>query len=108
MTDMSLTPAATRPRRLLRARGRRVAAGLAVVVTVVAGASALHTVEASAAPAPGSFSTSFEATDPAAVATTVENRSDGTPMRHGIEASSNRLPGSVIDPSTPISASAEN
>ncbi|HEY8302687.1 MAG TPA: GH92 family glycosyl hydrolase [Jatrophihabitans sp.] len=56
-----------------------------------------------AAATPGSFSTSFEATDPAAVSTTVENG-----LRHGISASSNRLPGSVIDASTPIQASAEN
>jgi predicted alpha-1,2-mannosidase len=63
---------------------------------------------AAAAPPPGSFSTSFEAGDPAAVASTVEVGSDGRPVQRGVVGASKHLPGSVIDSSTPITASAEN
>ena len=63
---------------------------------------------ADAAPASGSFSTSFESGDPAAVANTVEVGADGTPVRSGVIGASRHLPGSVVDATTAVSASAEN
>ncbi|MCW2597351.1 MAG: putative secreted binding protein, partial [Jatrophihabitans sp.] len=81
-------------------------AGSAVVLSVAAAAAVAPPV--GAAPAPGSFATSFEATDPAALASTVEIGSNGQPVQHGVVGATKHLPGSVVDSTTPITASAEN
>jgi predicted alpha-1,2-mannosidase len=88
---------------------RPVGALLASAAVVLAGAAAVVLAPAVAAtPAPGSYSTSFESGDSAALSSTVEMGTDGTPIQSGVIGSSKHLPGSVIDSDTPITASAEN
>jgi predicted alpha-1,2-mannosidase len=92
------------PRRL----GLRGLAALVVGGAVVLSVAAAVAPTAGAAPAPGSFVTSFEAGDPAALASTVEVGADGKPVQHGVVGATKHLPGSVVDSTTPITASAEN
>ncbi|GAB2476822.1 GH92 family glycosyl hydrolase [Jatrophihabitans fulvus] len=89
-----------------RTPARGFLAAFTGAAVAVSGAAAI-TAPAAAAPAAGSWSTSFEAGDPAALTSTVEKRG-GREWRDGVRASSNHLPGSVVDSDTPITASAEN
>jgi predicted alpha-1,2-mannosidase len=87
-----------------------LAASITGAALLLSGLSAVVASKAAAAPAadPGRFATSFEASDPKALSSTVEVGADGKPVQSGVVGISNHLPGSVIDSSTPIVASAEN
>ncbi len=99
------THAATARRRTFRAVTVSVAGSALVLAGIPALAGAAPVSPALVA---GQFSTSFESSDGKALNSTVEVGADGKPVRAGIEGASNHLPGSVIDATTPIIASAEN
>ncbi|HEX2904610.1 MAG TPA: GH92 family glycosyl hydrolase [Jatrophihabitans sp.] len=91
-----------------RTRSRALLAAVAGAALTASVLSVFTMPAASAAPVGGSFATSFESSDPAALSSTVEYRGKNRPIQSGVAGISAHLPGSVISSSTPISASAEN
>ncbi|MHA3704614.1 GH92 family glycosyl hydrolase [Jatrophihabitans sp. YIM 134969] len=90
-----------------RRLGGLSAVALAVPAVLVAGLVAASPAPAAAA-APGSFATSFESSDPAAVSTQVETGADGNRVRRGISGPTDPAATSVVSPATAVTASASN
>ena len=85
------------------------AAALTLPVLALAAVPAAHAAAVKAAPAAGSFSSSFESADPQPAANTVEVDAHGDPVQKNLSGTSpSGLPGSLLGQVTAVTASAEN
>ncbi|SEO43408.1 alpha-1,2-mannosidase, putative [Actinacidiphila rubida] len=84
-------------------------AALSLPVLALAAAPAAFAAPANAAPAAGSFSSSFESADPQPATNTVEVDAHGDPMQKNLSGTSpSGLSGSLLGQVTAVTASAEN